>query len=61
MNYINPQTKYTALHNACWRGYKDIVSILLRHGADMTITNSEVGDDDVDVVVAVIVVIVDEG
>ncbi|KAK8795073.1 hypothetical protein WA588_003924 [Blastocystis sp. NMH] len=44
VNHINPQTKYTALHNACWRGHKDIVCVLLRHGADMTIPNGE-GED----------------
>lgn len=42
INRINPQTKYTALHNACWRGHKDVVCALLRHGADMNILNGEV-------------------
>ena len=45
VNHINPQTKYTALHNACWRGHKDIVCVLLRHGADMTIPNGEVSGE----------------
>ena len=42
VNRINPQTKYTALHCACWRGHIDIVSALLRHGADINILNGEV-------------------
>ena len=42
VNRINPQTKYTALHNACWRGHIDVVRALLRHGADIHILNGEV-------------------
>ena len=40
LNFVNPQTKYTALHQACWYGHSDIVMLLLQHGADPSIKNA---------------------
>jgi len=31
----------TALHWACWKGYADLVEVLLKHGASMTIEDEE--------------------
>jgi ankyrin repeat protein len=31
----------TALHWACWKGYADLVEVLLRHGASLTIEDSQ--------------------
>ena len=42
LNFVNPQTKYTALHQACWYGHSDIVMLLLQHGADPSIKNAYV-------------------
>ena len=42
LNFVNPQTKYTALHQACWYGHTDIVMLLLQHGADPSIKNAYV-------------------
>ena len=38
----NPETHYTALHHAAWKGHKDIVLVLLRHNANPLLRNLEV-------------------
>jgi ankyrin repeat protein len=40
-NTTAPDGGATALHRACWKGYADLVKLLLDHGAAMTIEDTE--------------------